>query len=57
MVKYTDLVEGETGFSFLMVFFVHEIFAIIEKMYFFITSVCKFFSFLCHYFVAIPKND
>ena len=35
---------------------IHETFANIKKSCtLFITGVCKFFSFLCHYFVAIAE--
>ena len=40
-----------------MVSIVHETFANIRKKCIYITSVCKFFSFVCYYFVAIKEND
>ena len=41
-----------------MVSIVYETFAIIRKKCIcYITNVCKVFSFVCYYFVAIKEND
>ena len=50
----------QTGFSVLLVSIVHEAFATKEKNVFFITGVCKFFSYVVvfsHYFVAIMESN
>ena len=51
----------QTGFSVLLVSIVHKAFATKRKKnVFFITSVCKFFSYVVvfsHYFVAIKESN
>ena len=50
----------KTGFSVLLFSIVHKAFATKRKKVFFITSVCKFFSYVVvfsHYFVAIMESN
>ena len=51
----------QTGFSVLLVSIVHEAFATKRKKnVFFITSVCRFFSYVVvfsHYFIAIIESN